>query len=102
MNFEASPFLKRIVPFLKKWEKFILGAIDILAIALAFQCSYYINYTELGGFFFRHIKLIKLFSLILPFWLVILYLIQITEIPRTKRTRVLFMEYLQSELYLPG
>jgi exopolysaccharide biosynthesis polyprenyl glycosylphosphotransferase len=100
MNYEASPFLKKIVPFLKKWEKFILGAIDILAITLAFQCSYYINYTELGGFFFRHIKLVKLFSLILPFWLVILYLIQITEIPRTKRTRVLFMEYLQSTVLI--
>jgi len=100
MNFEASPFLNKIVPFLKKWEKFILGTIDILAITLAFQCSYYIHYTELGGFFFRHIKLLKLFSLILPFWLVILYLIQITEIPRTKRTRVLFMEYLQSTILI--
>jgi exopolysaccharide biosynthesis polyprenyl glycosylphosphotransferase len=100
MNYEASPFLNKIVPFLKKWERFILGAIDILAITIAFQCSYYINYTELGGFFFRHIKLVKLFLLILPFWLVILYLIQITEIPRTKRTRVLFMEYLQSTVLI--
>jgi exopolysaccharide biosynthesis polyprenyl glycosylphosphotransferase len=100
MKFEDSPFLNKIVPFLKKWEKFILGGIDILAITIAFQCSYYINYTSLGGFFFRHIKLIKLFSLILPFWLVILYLIQITEIPRTKRTRVLFMEYLQSTVLI--
>ena len=82
---DVSPFKSKIVPFFKKWEKFILGAIDILAITIAFQCSYYINYTELGGFFFRYIKLLKLFSLILPFWLVILYLIQITEIPRTKR-----------------
>jgi exopolysaccharide biosynthesis polyprenyl glycosylphosphotransferase len=96
MNFEVSPFINKIVPFLKRWEKLILGTIDILAITLAFQCSYYINYTELGGFFFRHIRLLKLYSLIMPFWLVILYLIQITEIPRTKRTMVLFVEYLQS------
>ncbi len=100
MHFEASPFLNKLVPLLKKWEKLILGAIDILAITLAFQCSYYINYSELGGFFFRHIKLIKLFLLIMPFWLVILYLIQIAEVPRTKRTRVLFMEYLQSTVLI--
>ena len=36
----------------------------------------------------------------MPFWLVILYLIQITEIPRTKKTRVLFMEYLQSTILI--
>ena len=34
--------------------------------------------------------------LIMPFWLVILYLIQIAEIPRTKHYKVLFFEYLQS------
>jgi exopolysaccharide biosynthesis polyprenyl glycosylphosphotransferase len=34
----------------------------------------------------------------MPGWLVILYLIQITEIPRTKRYRVLFFEYLQSTI----
>jgi exopolysaccharide biosynthesis polyprenyl glycosylphosphotransferase len=32
----------------------------------------------------------------MPFWLVILYLIQIAEIPRTKHYKVLFFEYLQS------
>jgi len=40
--------------------------------------------------------LLKLFLLIMPFWLLILYLIKIAEIPRTKRYIVLFFEYLQS------
>jgi exopolysaccharide biosynthesis polyprenyl glycosylphosphotransferase len=96
MDNDGSLFSKRLIPFFRRWEKFILGAIDILAITLAFQCSYYINYLDYGGFFFYHTRLLKLFFLITPFWLVILYLIQITEIPRTKRTWVLFMEYLQS------
>jgi exopolysaccharide biosynthesis polyprenyl glycosylphosphotransferase len=98
MDIDVSLFSKRMIPFFRRWEKFILGAIDILAITLAFQCSYYINYLDYGGFFFYHTRLLKLFFLITPFWLVILYLIQITEIPRTKRTWVLFMEYLQSTI----
>jgi exopolysaccharide biosynthesis polyprenyl glycosylphosphotransferase len=100
MHIDFSVSRNKLIPFLKKWEKFILGAIDILAITLAFQCSYYINYFDQGGFFFFQTRLLKLFFLIMPFWLVILYLIQITEIPRTKRTRVLFMEYLQSTILI--
>src|SRR5450759_4296375 len=96
-----SPLVRlRIIPFLKKWNllNFLLGTIDILAIALAFQCSYYINYFHTGGFFFTEKNLLFLFLGILPFWLLILYLIKITEIPRTKRYRVLFFEYFQSAL----
>ena len=100
MNFDIDLFSRKIIPFLKKWEKFILGAIDILAITLAFQCSYYINYFHLGGFFFTESRLLKLFILIMPFWLLILYLIQITEIPRTKQTKILFFEYLQSTILI--
>jgi exopolysaccharide biosynthesis polyprenyl glycosylphosphotransferase len=100
MAFDVNKFRNKMIPFLKKWEKFILGAIDILAITLAFQCSYFINYLYQGGFFFYQIRLLKLFLLIMPFWLMILYLIQITEIPRTKQTRILFMEYLQSTILI--
>jgi exopolysaccharide biosynthesis polyprenyl glycosylphosphotransferase len=91
-----------IIPFLRNWKllNLILGAIDVLAIALAFQCSYLINYFKVGGFFFTEPRLLKLYLLIMPFWLVILYLIQVTEIPRTKRYRVLFFEYLQSTLLI--
>jgi exopolysaccharide biosynthesis polyprenyl glycosylphosphotransferase len=100
MNIDVSPSRNKIIPRLKKWEKFILGAIDILAIIFAFQGSYILNYSDQGGFFFMQTRLLKLFLLITPFWLVILYLIQITEIPRTKRTRILFMEYLQSTILI--
>lgn len=102
MDFISHLVRLRIIPFLKKWNllNFLLGVIDILAIALAFQCSYFINYFEQGGFFFSDPRLLKVFLLIMPFWLVILYLIQITEIPRTKRYRVLFFEYLQSTIFI--
>jgi len=102
MDFISHLVRLRIIPFLKKWNllNFLLRTIDILAIALAFQCSYFINYFEQGGFFFSDPRLLKIFLLIMPFWLVILYLIQITEIPRTKRYRVLFFEYLQSTIFI--
>jgi exopolysaccharide biosynthesis polyprenyl glycosylphosphotransferase len=94
----------RIIPFLRnrKILNVLLGSIDIFAIAVAFQFSYLINYIkyEQGSFFFLEPRLVKLFFLIMPFWLVILYLIQITEIPRTKRYTVLFFEYLQSTLLI--
>jgi exopolysaccharide biosynthesis polyprenyl glycosylphosphotransferase len=102
MNADATQPRSKAILFLKKWEKFILGAIDILAIAVAFQCSFLLNYYSWveGPLFITHTRFVKLFLLILPFWLLILYLIQITEIPRTKRTRVLFMEYLQSTILI--
>jgi exopolysaccharide biosynthesis polyprenyl glycosylphosphotransferase len=90
----------QIIPFLKNWRllKFVLGIIDILVVALAFQCAYFIRYFQTGGFFFSDLRLLKLFILITPFWMVFLYLIQIAEIPRTKHYKVLFFEYLQSAL----
>jgi exopolysaccharide biosynthesis polyprenyl glycosylphosphotransferase len=98
MDLFYQPYLIRVIAFLKRWNLLfiILGGIDILAIVLAFQLSYFINYFYEGGFFFSQIRLLKLFVLILPFWLLILYMIQISEIPRTKRYIVLLFEYLQS------
>lgn len=102
MDFISKLVSLKIIPFLKRWNllNFFLGAFDILAITLAFQCSYYINYFEIGGFFFTTPRLLKLYLLIMPFWLIFLYLLQATEIPRTKRYRVLFIEYLQSTLLI--
>ncbi len=100
MDLFSSLINTRIIPFLKKWNlwNLILGFLDIVAIFLAFQCSYLINYSDIGGLFFVQSRLLKLFLLILPIWLIILYLIQITEIPRTKSYRILFFEYMQSTL----
>jgi exopolysaccharide biosynthesis polyprenyl glycosylphosphotransferase len=92
----------KIIPFLKKWKmlSIVLGSIDILAIAMAFQCAFYFNYHVEVAFFFLKSRTLKLFILILPLWLVILYLIQVAEIPRTKRYRVLFYQYFQSTLLI--
>lgn len=92
----------KLVTFLKKWGliSILLGAIDILVIALAFQLAYYFSQSESGGFFFSVKKYLNLFLGILPLWLIILYLIKNTEIPRTKRYRVMLFEYLQSAIII--
>jgi exopolysaccharide biosynthesis polyprenyl glycosylphosphotransferase len=92
----------KIIPLLKKWKllSILLGSIDIVAIALAFQVSFYLNYHGEVTFFFSKSRTLYLFLLILPIWLVILYLIQVAEIPRTKRYRVLFYQYFQSTVLI--
>lgn len=89
----------KIIPFLEKWNlaNIILGTIDILAIAFAFQVAFLLNYYGEGDFFFFERKdLTLIFLAILPIWLITLYVINATEIPRTKRYRTLFFEYIQS------
>ena len=99
MNFIRIYFRNRIKPFLKKLYllNVLLWTIDILSIAFAFQCAYYINNFTKGGFFFSEKYLLGLLIAILPFWLLILYLIKFTQIP-TKRYKVLFILYLHSAL----
>jgi lipopolysaccharide/colanic/teichoic acid biosynthesis glycosyltransferase len=75
--------------------KYLLSCIDILGILLAFQTAYFINYNESGGLFFTEKNILILFLAILPFWLLIMYLIRSTGIP-TKRYKVLSLLYFQS------
>jgi exopolysaccharide biosynthesis polyprenyl glycosylphosphotransferase len=100
MDFISYLVRLKIIPFLKKWHLLnpLLGFIDILAITLAFQISWYINYLSTGGFFFTETKFLILYLAVMPFWMLVLYFVNATEIPRTKRYRVLFLEYLQSAL----
>ncbi len=102
MSIFVTLYRLHIIPFLKKWNllNVILGAIDICAIALAFQCSYLLHYYQRGGFFFSNKEVLNLFLVLLPIWILILYLVKVAEIPRTKRYRVLFFEYLQSATVL--
>jgi len=89
----------KIIPFLERWNlvNIILGIIDILAIAFAFQIAFMFNYYGQSKFFFFERKdLAYIFLAILPIWLLTLYIINATEIPRTKRYRTLFFEYIQS------
>jgi exopolysaccharide biosynthesis polyprenyl glycosylphosphotransferase len=101
MDFISYLDRHKMIPLLKKWNLLgvILGFFDIIAIALAFQSAFYLHYTQ-ESFFFLKSSTLKLFLLVLPAWLVILYLIQVAEIPRTKRYRVLFFQYLQSTILI--
>jgi len=95
-----NPFIRlKVIPFLEKWNlmNIILGLIDILSIAVAFQIAFLLNYYGEGTFFFFERRdLTLIFLAILPIWLITLYIIQVTEIPRTKRYRTLLFEYIQS------
>jgi lipopolysaccharide/colanic/teichoic acid biosynthesis glycosyltransferase len=75
--------------------KYILSFIDLLAILLTFQTAYFINYSEKGNFFFTEGNILILFIAVIPFWLLMLYLIRSTGIP-TKRFKVLSLLYFQS------
>jgi lipopolysaccharide/colanic/teichoic acid biosynthesis glycosyltransferase len=77
--------------------KYLLCTFDVLAILLAFQSSYLVNYSETGKFFFTDKNILILFTGILPLWLVIMYLVRSTGIP-TKRFKVLSLLYLQSSI----
>jgi len=91
----------KLIPFLKRWNlvNVILGIIDILGIIFAYQIAFLHNYHGEGDFFFFERKdLTLIFITILPLWLITLYIIKITEIPRTKRYRTLLFEYVQSAL----
>jgi len=100
MDFFSRLISLKIIPFIRKWNllNFLLGAMDILAITIAFQLSYNVNYSLQEGLFFSEVNFLLLYLSILPFWLLILYFINVTEIPRTKRYSVLFFEYFQSAL----
>ncbi len=103
MGRKSSILSWKIIPFLEKWNlmNLVLGFIDILSIAMAFQIAYLINYYEDGGrFFFERSEFRLIFLGILPLWLISLYLIKVTEIPRTKRYRTLLFEYIQSAIVI--
>ncbi len=66
-----------------------------MAIILAFECAYLVIYsgTGFGPFFFTDETFLLLFLGVTPFWLLALYLLKATEIPRTKQYTSIFWEY---------
>jgi exopolysaccharide biosynthesis polyprenyl glycosylphosphotransferase len=102
MSIFTALYRLHIIPFLKKWNllSIILGSIDIFSISLAFQLVYMFQYYNEGGFFFTRQNLFIPFLVLLPLWILILYLLKVAEIPRTKRYRELFFEYVQSAVVL--
>lgn len=98
MDVFSTLYRFQIIPFLKKWNllNFILGALDILAIILAFQLSYLLNPLATEPLFLFDGEYLWLFLFVTPVWLFILYLLKATEIPRTKSYRIIFFEYAVS------
>lgn len=102
MSIFVALYRFHVIPFLKKWNllNLILGGIDIFLITLAFECAYLINHYDENLNFFTDKNYLSLYFVLLPVWILLMYLLKIAEIPRTKRYRVLFFEYLQSGLVL--
>jgi exopolysaccharide biosynthesis polyprenyl glycosylphosphotransferase len=100
MDIFSTLYRLHIIPFLKKWKllNFILGALDILAIFMAFGFAYLIVYSGKGErlFFFLDKRFFLLFVGVTPFWLLAMYLLKATEIPRTKQYTAIFWEYFLS------
>ena len=100
MDIFSALYRLHIIPFLKKWKllNLILGALDIFAIFLAFQSAYLIVYSGKGEgfFFFLDKRFLLLFAGITPLWLLVMYLLKATEIPRTKQYTAIFWEYFLS------
>jgi len=100
MDIFSTLYRLHIIPFLKRWKllNFILGALDILAIFMAFECAYLIVYSGAvrGYFFFLDERFLLLFAGITPLWLLAMYLLKATEIPRTKQYTAIFWEYFLS------
>ena len=100
MDIFSTLYRLHIIPFLKKWKllNLILGALDILAIFVAFECAYLIVYSgaDRGYFFFLDQRFLLLFAGITPLWLLAMYLLKATEIPRTKQYTAIFWEYFLS------
>ena len=91
-RFHKNPGVKR-----RNLMNLLLSFLDVIAILLAFQSSYFVNYFVNGDFFFNDKNIFIFFIGILPFWLLILYLVRSTGIP-TKRYKVLSLLYLQSSI----
>ena len=100
MDIFSTLYRLHIIPFLKKWNllNFILGTLDILAIFLAFELAYLTVYAPQGQglFFFLDKRFLLMFIGVIPLWLMVMYLLKATEIPRTKKYAALFWEYFLS------
>jgi exopolysaccharide biosynthesis polyprenyl glycosylphosphotransferase len=98
MDIFSTLYRLHIIPFLKKWNllNLILGALDILAIFLAFELAYLVIYSGQGFFFFTEKTFLLMFIGVTPFWLLAMYVLKATEIPRTKNYMAIFWEYFLS------
>src|SRR6266542_2483345 len=97
MKLVNSLYYRHIVDFLKKGNlvSYLLGFVDLLLLFVTFQGSYYFMNLGSEQFFFLNLNYLKLFMYMLPFWILVLHICKIAQIPRTSRYSRLFFEYMQ-------
>lgn len=85
------------VDLLKKGNLFnyLLGALDLMLLFITFEASYYIMKGSGHQLFLFNSDYLELFLYMIPFWILILHICKIAQIPRTSRYSRLFFEYIQ-------
>lgn len=88
---------RHIVDLLKKGNliSYMLGIVDLFLLFVIFQGSYYFMNLGSEQFFFLNINYLRLFVYMLPFWILVLHICKIAQIPRTSKYSRLFFEYMQ-------
>jgi len=97
MKIFESLYRRHIIQLLKKGNvvNYLLGFVDMILLMITFQVSYYIMNLENENFFFLNPNYLKLFIIMVPFWILVLHVCKIAQIPRTSRYSRLFFEYMQ-------
>ena len=97
MKIFETLYHRHIIQFLKKGNmiNYLLGTMDRVLLFITFQASFYIVSTGSDHYFFFDRNYLNLFMLMVPFWILVLHVCKIAQIPRTSRYSRLFFEYLQ-------
>lgn len=85
------------IDLLKKGNLFnyLLGALDLMLLFITFEASYYMMKENGHQLFLFNTDYLELFIYMIPFWILILHICKIAQIPRTSRYSRLFFEYIQ-------
>lgn len=97
MKIFETLYRSQVIQFLKRGNliNYLLGTVDMIILFITFQASYYIIGSGNGNYFFFNPVFSTLFLLMVPFWILVLHVCKIAQIPRTSRYSRLFFEYVQ-------
>ncbi|HEY4785257.1 MAG TPA: sugar transferase [Bacteroidales bacterium] len=97
MKIFETLYRRQIIHFLKQGNliNYLLGAVDMILLFITFEASFYILSSGSETYFFYNPNYLNLFLYMIPFWILVLHVCKIAQIPRTSRYSRLFFEYIQ-------
>jgi exopolysaccharide biosynthesis polyprenyl glycosylphosphotransferase len=97
MKIFDTMYARQFIALLKKgnFVNYLLGLVDLLLLFVTFGASYYIMNPGDEHYFFLNPDYLRLFVYMVPFWILVLHVCKIAQIPRTSRYSRLFFEYMQ-------